>query len=69
MRGIDVSRERSGGEDPDAEEASGVCVGGACRSETFRQKDRETYHILNLVLYGSFIRAKDRKGRIEHTGA
>ena len=37
---------------PAAEEASRACDGEIMLGETFRQKDWETYHILNLVLYG-----------------
>ena len=64
----DVSQERVG--NPTAEEASRTCDGERMQGETFRQKDWETYHILNLVLYGKayflkhIIRAKDRKDDI-----
>lgn len=37
---------------PTAEEASRAYDGERMQGETFRQKDWETYHILNLVLYG-----------------
>lgn len=55
---------------PAAEEASRACDGERMQGETFRQKDWETYRILNLVLYGKayflkhIIRAKDRKDDI-----
>lgn len=55
---------------PTAEEASRTCDGERMQGETFRQKDWETYRILNLVLYGKayflkhIIRAKDRKDDI-----
>ena len=55
---------------PTAEEASRAYDGERMQGETFRQKDWETYRILNLVLYGKayflthIIRAKDRKDDI-----
>ena len=55
---------------PTAEEASRAYDGERMQGETFRQKDWETYRILNLVLYDMayflkhIIRAKDRKDDI-----
>ena len=55
---------------PTAEEASRAYDGERMQGETFRQKDWETYRILNLVLYGKayflkhIIRAIDRKDDI-----
>ena len=55
---------------PTAEEASRAYDGERMQGETFRQKDWETYRILNLVMYGKayflkhIIRAKDSKDDI-----
>ena len=48
IRGMMFSKRELNGSA--AEEASRACDGERMQGETFRQKDWETYHILNLVL-------------------